>query len=308
MRAYQSRADGETLQSTSPTKSSAERCAAAAKSAREMVGAREPFAGLGEPADILQMVLDRRVADANRRRVRLAAANQALHEFLADEVARHFLGEFPVEPGDQPPHLDPLGEACGRAAACPDRPPRDIRRSRPNPARRGRYPRPASGRCRRDSAPDIRAAAPIPSRAAARTAAAFRRAPGGPCGRTARAGGGRGSASRVLSHRDRVCANPHRARRADREVFASSGAQRLLRRLGQRHRQVFDVLLAARPARNAAARGPNRAAAARRSGWTSPPHAPSPDRAAACSQCGCATRCQISVSGLTRIANRSSGS
>ena len=188
MRAYHSRAGGETVQSTSPAKSRLERCAAAAKSASEMVAPASHCAGLGQPADILQVVLDRAVADAERRRVRLAAAKQPLHELLAEQVARDFLGELAVEPGDQPARLDPLGMRPAEQ--------RGVRigflQILADHARIGDGQPVLLEQCRdragRVQLQVFRAAAPTPSRASARTAGAFRRERGGPCGSTGERG------------------------------------------------------------------------------------------------------------------------
>ena len=110
MRAYHSRAGGLTVQSTSPWKSSTDRCAAAAKSASESWLPASHVAGFRQPAQVVQVLAQVGVAGAQRGGVGMADAGDALEVFLAVEVAGDLVGELAVEPGEQATHLDPLAE------------------------------------------------------------------------------------------------------------------------------------------------------------------------------------------------------
>ena len=56
IRAYQSLAGGETVQSTSPMKIEAGKMRRRREIGQRQVGARQPFARLGQPAEIVQVL------------------------------------------------------------------------------------------------------------------------------------------------------------------------------------------------------------------------------------------------------------
>src|SRR3546814_9749634 len=63
---------------------------------------RSPVA---QPGDVLQMIVDVGEAGADRPRVRRAELQEALHDFLVDQVGGDLAVELLAEPARQAPHL-----------------------------------------------------------------------------------------------------------------------------------------------------------------------------------------------------------
>lgn len=68
----------------------------------------QPVTSLEQPTNVIEMVVDVRKTCANRHRIWIPEAQEALHDFLTHQLRSNLCIEFLIEPGDEAAHLRPF--------------------------------------------------------------------------------------------------------------------------------------------------------------------------------------------------------